>query len=426
MYNNKWEKYNEYDSKNPTFSSSLLDKINKSLKNNPKNEFDDDLKIFKSKIDGRNANEEKISSLRRASLVEKWMDNKKVSKKSSKVKKSYNTLLQEFDVQDTLFFGTTSTSSSSSEAEYCAGYTHPRQHRQPRVTCFAPPMPKPVRTRPIESKFLEQLEEKNGHNIKDEEILKSRSRALKIYSNFKNLKQPISPGVKLTSFINSLFTKNNTTTTNKNKNKNKNSKDDISVISTDKIKTTSYSACTTPTSYSRSCLSNKQKKFQDDVDKRTVRFCPISVILDEDSRPCGHKSVFEDPYKQISSSKFKTSLSKKYEEMKNNNKKLEEVALDLLSGYCWDSRMSSKSQINNNNNNDNKNNNQISKGRVNEGDYGGNYGINYVQREDNNCDYENDDVLSCSSSDLFELDHLNFIGNELPVYETTQFNPKLH
>jgi hypothetical protein len=41
---------------------------------------------------------------------------------------------------------------------------------------------------------------------------------------------------------------------------------------------------------------------------------------------------------------------------------------------------------------------------------------------------DEDDGASCSSSDLFELDNLSVIGieryrEELPVYETTHFNP---
>ncbi|XP_074286860.1 protein BIG GRAIN 1-like B [Silene latifolia] len=423
MYN-KWDnKCHEYDSKNPTFSSSLLDKINKSLKNNPKNDFDENLSFFRATKDAKKIEDEKMSSLRRACLVEKWMEKKVTEKVSKKSKvKSCKTLLEEFDVQDTLFFGTTSTSSSSSE-EFPINYTHPRQQK-PRMTCFAapPPMPKSVRTRPIESKFIENLDEKSS----------SRSRAVKMYSNLKNLKQPISPGVRLTSFINSLFAKDND---NKKNSKKNNKKDKISsniiVPKSEKIKPTSYSACTTPTSYSRSCFSNnKEKKFQDDGIKRTVRFCPVSVILDEESRPCGQKPVFEDGFDRISSSNFGRSLSKRYEELKilnglerdnntrndsnsnsNSNMKLEKVALDLLSGYCWDTKLSSKSD------------DECSKDKVNDGNYGGNYGVNCGQREDN---YDYDDGLSCSSSDLFELDHLSLIGDELPVYETTQFDPKLH
>ncbi|KAL9230492.1 hypothetical protein vseg_005834 [Gypsophila vaccaria] len=467
--NSKWEKYyQEYDSKNPTFSSTLLDKINKSLKNNnnPVKDRVQDTRFFSGSTTNKGTRkadvDEKIASLRRACLVEKWMDGKKLGGGDQKVvptkkspisasKSRNNSLLREFDAQDAWFCGNTlSTSTSSSEAEYYYSannnnnnnYTrHPRQLQQhlPRVACFAPPMPKPVRTtRTVESKKKEKKNEDD-----EEMILKSKSRALKIYSNLKNMKQPISPGVKLTSFINSLFTKNN----ERNKCKNRSSVVGDSVRATSKIKPTSYSACTTPRSYSKSCLSSTndndndndndskktKKKFQGDngTNKRTVRFCPISVVLDERSRPCGQKSVFEDQCQQMSSSslKFGRSLSKTtYDELKNinNKKKIEEVAIDLLSGYCWDSRPGG-------------NDNKTDRGKVNEGDHG----VNYVQREDNknnnnnnnnNYDYDDndndndndDDGLSCSSSDLFELDHLNLIGNELPVYETTRFDPKLH
>ncbi|RVX17282.1 Protein BIG GRAIN 1-like A [Vitis vinifera] len=47
--------------------------------------------------------------------------------------------------------------------------------------------------------------------------------------------------------------------------------------------------------------------------------------------------------------------------------------------------------------------------------------VNYDEED------EDDDAASCSSSDLFELDHLALIGNdryqeELPVYETTHID----
>ena len=53
-----------------------------------------------------------------------------------------------------------------------------------------------------------------------------------------------------------------------------------------------------------------------------------------------------------------------------------------------------------------------------------NFHVNYEE------DDEDGDAASCSSSDLFELDHLALIGNEryqeeLPVYETTHIDINL-
>ncbi|XP_074559541.1 protein BIG GRAIN 1-like [Curcuma longa] len=55
------------------------------------------------------------------------------------------------------------------------------------------------------------------------------------------------------------------------------------------------SACSTASSHSRSCLIKNPSTRERAADrgKRTVRFYPVSVIVDEDLRPCGQKSIFE-------------------------------------------------------------------------------------------------------------------------------------
>uniref|UniRef100_A0A803LB56 Uncharacterized protein n=1 Tax=Chenopodium quinoa TaxID=63459 RepID=A0A803LB56_CHEQI len=339
-----------------------------------------------------------MSSLRRACLVEKWMEKKVndkvitrgVEKKSNSRSSSSTTLLEEFDLQDALFFSsttttTTSTSSSPSETEF-PDYPAPKQ--KDRANCFAPPRPKPIKTHSIESKYLKQLD--NNKVLDNEDLTMSssttRSRAAHFYSNLKNLKQPISPGLRLTNFMNSLFAKEGKNSRKKGNNsiastKQGNTKDDTRSYSYD------YSSCSSASSFSRSCMT-KNKKVQDEGVKRTVRFCPVSVIVDDESQPCGYKSLREEKGDRLLNSKFGRSLSKSYEELRKFNglekesdklqqqKKLEEVALDLLSGY-WDNRLSKSHDL-------------CSKEKINE--------------------------------DLFELDHLSLIGNELPVYETTQFD----
>ncbi|CAL9184079.1 unnamed protein product [Musa hybrid cultivar] len=56
------------------------------------------------------------------------------------------------------------------------------------------------------------------------------------------------------------------------------------------------SACSTASSLSRSCLikkpSTREQPPSGEAEKRSVRFYPVSVIVDEDLRPCGHKSVY--------------------------------------------------------------------------------------------------------------------------------------
>ncbi|XP_042434477.1 protein BIG GRAIN 1-like [Zingiber officinale] len=55
------------------------------------------------------------------------------------------------------------------------------------------------------------------------------------------------------------------------------------------------SACSTASSHSRSCLTKKPSTREGAAKggKRTVRFYPVSVIVDEDPRPCGKRSVCE-------------------------------------------------------------------------------------------------------------------------------------
>ena len=281
--------------------------------------------------------------------------------------------LDELDLQDTLFF-------STSKTEYPV--FHP-----PKSSL--PPRPKL---------------DLDDH---DKELLfvKTRSRAQKIYSNLKYLKQPISPGARLTSLISSLFVKEGKTKKTSSAAANA-AVDGGGGGGRGKRECKSEQAPTTPST--RSCLSrnSSKKKFEDGV-KRTVRFCPVGVIVGEDSRPCGHKSLFgdADDY-HYDFEEEKKKLARENESAKLQQQKqrqLEEMALDLLNGY-WDSKLC-------------KSHNQKVKDNINHDDYGINHGKNY--------DHDDDDGLSCSSSDLFELDHLSSIGDELPVYETTHFDSKI-
>ncbi|KAF2304293.1 hypothetical protein GH714_029501 [Hevea brasiliensis] len=240
----------------------------------------------------------------------------------------------------------------------------------------------------------------------EEGIIKSKSRALKIYNNLKKVKQPISPGGKLANFINSLFTSGNT----------KKSKNSSSISNCDEDWKSkpgrATSTCSSASSFSRSCLSKSspstREKLRNGV-KRSVRFCPVSVIVDEDCRPCGHKSLYE---KEESSSVMSVSLPTawkigkspsrkvddelKYQVMEKS-KRVEEVAREILKDYHQNQK---------------KNDDLIMRS----------VGCKYNDHLED--DDDDDDDISCSSSDLFELDHLSAIGKdrycqELPVYETT-------
>lgn len=112
----------------------------------------------------------------------------------------------------------------------------------------------------------------------------------------------------------------------------------------------------------------------------------MSVIVDEDCRPCGHKCIYEEEVKQ-----FKKPMPR-------NQTNLRQPILHV---------------------GDHKKNNVL---RINENLKKNDFVSTINQDED--YDFE-DDCASDSSSDLFELDHLESsfkddrYCEDLPVYETT-------
>ncbi|PKA47160.1 hypothetical protein AXF42_Ash017105 [Apostasia shenzhenica] len=109
------------------------------------------------------------------------------------------------------------------------------------------------------------------------EVKRKKERYGSIRSRLRELKQgrtPASPGARIASFLNSLFA----------------AKSKVSAGSGSGEEST----CSTASSYSRSCLSKTAPtpRGQPAAVKRTVRFCPVSVIVDEDCRPCGQKWIY--------------------------------------------------------------------------------------------------------------------------------------
>ncbi|XP_008787849.2 protein BIG GRAIN 1-like [Phoenix dactylifera] len=193
-----------------------------------------------------------------------------------------------------------------------------------------------------------------------------------IRSKFRDLrksKSPASPGARLASFLNSLFTAAGSP---------RKSKSATAAAAAAAGPASGggggtggeESACSTASSYSRSCLSKTPSSkglpasVAGEAVKRSVRFYPVSVIVDEDCRPCGQKCLYDgDPAAGATRRPPPPAAVAK-----------KRVA-ELLRGFE---------------------------------------------------DEEDDDEGSDSSSDLFELENLTAIGgrgyrDELPVYETTHF-----
>ncbi|KAI3411583.1 uncharacterized protein J3R85_017758 [Psidium guajava] len=184
----------------------------------------------------------------------------------------------------------------------------------------------------------------------------------------------------------------------------------------------STSASSTVPSLSRPCLSKRTPSTRERLRsgaKRTVSFYPVSVIVDEDCRPCGHKCLHQEGRGEQSSSvslsvptawRIGKSQPRKSDPdwslnlkdlLMEKNRRFEENARELL------------------------------------GDYGENQKQGFelkghcekeVEVEEEDDDDDDDGGASCSSSDLFELDHLAAINDkynaELPVYETTYFDKR--
>ncbi|KAL4346241.1 protein BIG GRAIN 1-like C [Arachis ipaensis] len=217
------------------------------------------------------------------------------------------------------------------------------------------------------STYNKQHKRREGGGGGGGSFARTKLRAMKIYGELnQRVKQPISPGTgsRIASFLSSIFSSENV---KKAKMCYVGAVEDVSFdhhsSSSSKSKSPPCFSSSSASSFStRSCMmsnktpppppSSKGKTSNNNNKnggvKRSVRFYPVSVILGEDSQPCGHKCIYENDPK------------------KNNNS------------------------------------------------------------TENDDDDDDDDGMSCSSSDLFELDHL--IGSsaagirfneELPVYETT-------
>ncbi|XP_074332820.1 protein BIG GRAIN 1-like B [Apium graveolens] len=337
---------------------------------------------------------EEMSSLKKACLLEKWMEQKVNEKALARGRVS---LVPQFDRKlmqdnDPLFFSSSSCSSDSSFGGFSSSETESfglgKIGTAPNVTTIQTSVRSDdtcgysVVKGEQQSEFylFDQTNKRNGGGL-----VKSKARAQKIYANLKKIKQPISPGGRLTSFINSIFTNGNTKKSRES-HRNVGSGNDVKADWNSKYPQTS--TCSSASSFSRSCLSktspNSRQKRNNGV-KRSVKFYPVSVIVDEDCRPCGHKCIYEEEVEQ-----FKKPMPR-------SQTNLRQPILPVV-----DHKRNNVPKINE----DLKKNDFVS-----------------TINQDGDYDYE-DDCASDSSSDLFDLDHLASFKDDpycedLPVYETT-------
>ncbi|VFQ65498.1 unnamed protein product [Cuscuta campestris] len=349
----------------PSFSSSLLDSVYRSIEGR-KEELGVDCRDTMRKKQGNNSNgggRGSVSKGRNAGgedgegfgRIERWTgEERAVARRNSAV---------EVDRKLSRMWNSSSSGSSdSSSGVFSSSELEPVSGVPAGPSCYGlnRGRPKPVRTG-------------SEHPGKGKTTTK-KSRARKISGDLKKVKQPISPGGRLASFLNSLFTARKAKLSSA-----AGSEEDR------RAKSLNASACSSASSYSRSCLSKSNTASTAGATvapspavKRSVRFYPVSVIVDEDNRPCGHKNL-DVPVKT-----------------EKNRRAEAAAARDLLRTY--QKKVEKEFGLT-------RNNNVIKNLKVYEED-------------------EDDDADSYASSDLFELENLSAVGmqrygEELPVYETT-------
>lgn len=328
--------------KNPSFSSSLLDQIYRSI---------DDQAPTKAAAD---ENHQKTGK-KTEQDVDLMLYEKTVGRRKSASAEYYGHLNTNYFPQS---FGLNSCSTSSDSSFWTSSESETSNSLKSKLA---------VRTISSYQQHKDEKMQVSERKLKNEcgGFVKAKSKALKMYSDLKKSKatQPISPGSRVASFLNSLFTSTGNT----------------KKVKTDERKYASANAvpaCSSASSFSRSCLSktpSSRGKVSDGA-KRSVRFYPmISVVMDE---------VEEHIYKdngRTSKANIPARNSICGEEVIEKNRR----ARELLKNY---------------------------------------------EKRLEECKIMNDqeDCESCTSSDLFELDNLDYVSQryceELPVYETTSLD----
>ncbi|XP_047342504.1 protein BIG GRAIN 1-like B [Impatiens glandulifera] len=356
-------KDNRYPQNPSTFSSTLLDAIYRSI--------DDDThgagagehtmvyrETKKQTCSGFEYEDEVMAKHRRSRLIEKWMEKKKVTQTEKIVIRRRS--VPDFDRNP---WGLTHSSSSSSDSSSGGGFSSSETES---IYGYPPPTMKlnPLRTMPATASKTEEFQKQRKSNKTHD----SKSKAvMKIFNDLKKAKkQPISPGGRLASFLNSLFTAN----------KSKSDENTPATATATESKSGHASTCSSASSFSRSCLSTGSSK----TAKRSVRF-----NVDDDYQPYSRqKSSYNNSNNNVNIPKNTIKnevkiqiMEKMYHHQHQYNHKMSHEDVEM--------------------------------------------GIEDHEEEDD------DDAASYASSDLFELDNLSSIGNgiidryckELPVYETT-------
>lgn len=374
---------------NPSFSSTLLDKIYRSI---GERDDEEDSVVYRETMRKRQSVDDCFQvdgSVRRSggskNISEMVVGRRSVagfersSQRSEGNSFNFNSNISSSCSRNSVGF-------SSSEAQKIYGF---------------PCRPRPIRTSTHDANECEKQTVTYAQKHQPEDLHpkakgegkfgKTKSGAMKIYGYLKKGKRPISPGGRLATFLISLFT-----TGNAKKSFCTGGDDEAIVHANRESKSANASIPSSASSFSRSCLSktpsSSRGKLTTDM-KRSVRFYPGTVIVDEYRQPRGRKSLGEGS-DSLAVKFARNSVKEEFKmHLTEKNVHIEESTSNLLKKYQKKAKHvfdSIKTNI-----------------------------------TDNDEDYEDDDdSASYASSDLFELDHLSATGidrrmQELPLYETT-------
>ncbi|KAI6671747.1 hypothetical protein NL676_006632 [Syzygium grande] len=403
------DRSNDHHHHHPSFSSTLLDAIYRSIDGDSP---PDHPMVIYADAAARAKQGDPTAGFRRDFLIEKWVaaEEEKKTKKmgGSDEREAGHRGSRVGDWNRSMVLTNSSSSSSDSSSRSGGGFSSSESESRARysASCYSvrrpKPKPAPIRTsvsdRAASAFDRGHVEPRKSHHHAPQSqrpssnkheglgFVKTKSKALKIYGDLKKannkLKQPISPGARLASFLNSIFTVGSP----------KKAKIVTSSVEGDQ------SACSSASSFSRSCLSNtpsSRSKLTSVVGggpkQRSVRF----YIVDEPGRQS------KDLKMAAEISPTKAEFNKK-SGVGDDKRRIAEAAREMLRSY-QKKKESYDARVDDNDEDE-------------DGGGGGGGG-------------DDGDAASCASSDLFELDNLASIGcdqmryrEELPVYETTNLD----
>ncbi|XP_009796354.1 protein BIG GRAIN 1-like A [Nicotiana tabacum] len=384
--------------KTPSFSSSLLEAIYQSI--------DEEKRGEENHVPNKRNNdveaEQEITSLRRAILIEKWMESYKYTQSSRHFSSDSSS-----STDSSMFSSSETESATRSTSKSSLFHTLPKPTRQ-------------VREILVRSENVVTLSAETAPKCEGGRFMRTKTRALKIYGDLKKVKQPISPGGKIANFLNSIFNSRNMKK-NHHHNHQQGMEDWSSVRKSRSVNDLSSTVTCSLASRS-SCLNKSTPSSTRGKSKRSVRFCPVSVIVDEDYQPCSHKSSSNNNNNRPSAiAQVESGEGSMYTDLTPTFKKAERLFPEdprlTICGHKSifkneEPRIWHVPKVGSFRNFEGK--------HINKNQYRGFYESENEEEEE-----EEDDSRSCASSDLFELENIGMIShvhatrNELPVYGTT-------